>query len=1512
MSNPFTDLAEQTKAPTTPEQAVQAQGNPFTDVAQRDTANPFLDLASGNTDTFALRTATIQAGTPPFAERHPIINAVFVEPMKDFAEAMKTLIVDASDRNMRAHAQVFGVVPPSELNTDPTKPIRTPDYYESYGEFLARRSSEGDPLALESFQRTMRGAALLGSFVGAPLLRAVPGATRVLGRAGSFLTGEFLGGSIYGGLRPLDEGETRAQAVLGEGALFATIGGALYGAGLGYKRFILALPRAKRIAAMRAVQRGLDDLTAQGIKLDDLPTDQRAAFETPILAQAIREAEPGAVDLEAIAKAEADRAIEPTPRFGAERGTLNLEPPPGERPLDLPEQQFRQVLEKMEPLKVPPKVEPAVAPKGFVTGAGTSGARLLTEPEFDKLYVHRAYYQEGYLPPERRSEVAASISQRGLLRGPHNPVLARKISDVKARAAAGDFGERTTPHSVYAITDYPPERKIGMDVSLGDAVPPERILAVLQPREGESLYQAYTRQNSPEAALEETAAQILEPRQVTLPTAPPKGFEPTAAGAEATGAPGQVQELALADASIEFAVARIDPLEIASPQVKSEAVLTEQLVGDPIEPGRGSAGIRQTLDRALAMESPAAEQGVVLDLSQPQPWEIALDRKVTPGEAKQVRKGIAAALRREIAPIEFESAEQVKASWMEPQEIPVTTPGPQDGFEIAVKLTDEQMEQLARGVAGVEELPPVKSGGTAARGYEGQAKGIDVTGTGTKTPMPTAPTITEIHDRLMGRAGIAGARTLLTISGSGLEALSFNDNLSDSEKVGLRAVGGFMIAAGLSPVVAEWAQKTNFTRKLIQLYNPSWLLSHAGSKEGLRQYVETMTYARTLGSTHAKMIRNTFGTPESQRALMYVLDEGKSAPEWHLLSPTQQNAATAIHQLNLRLGMMLKANGILDEYVENYVRHLLPPESFQRWRTTGFRTLPTSGGFTKPRHILALRDLETWAAQQGVAGPIMDPALVQGFHLVEAYKAVGNSRVRQLFEQLGMIADAPKSAYTAIPANWRQIRIAGLGTKMAPDDIAQALENMANPASGDVAWVNAADTLKTWWMKSIMFWWWEHGLNVLRSLPAVAMNPVGVADSWRAVRANDPGLVEAAKHGLNLFSRPDFGARAAEAFEQNMQRLGAKSPTLAKLGRMGGALMEKNDRFLWDQIVPSLQYFAYSKEMANWADKTGGKFLPKSPEYIAAARRSADYANTIAGKMPQELIDPTLARRMRLLLFSPQWTMSRIALTAHAAGELGEIAAGRLDPSQAMYLPFKMRQLAWGIALTYAGSKLLSGKEPEFNPNTSKFYMRTGLRGANGREVGIDLLGWWQQDLQQFSHPMDYISSKLNPVLKIAGETISGRDYLGREMTTGQKITNIFRSFGPPSELTDLAIRELQGAFPGGAPGPTAGERLQRISGILATGNVASLPRPVDVTIGKLAGKLLAGQHLPVTSDNIFELSRLLRSNILSGNSIIDGRVITYLSYKRRAYQTKEPIGAATGAATDYLWQQGRRVLADF
>jgi hypothetical protein len=58
---------------------------------------------------------------------------------------------------------------------------------------------------------------------------------------------------------------------------------------------------------------------------------------------------------------------------------------------------------------------------------------------------------------------------------------------------------------------------------------------------------------------------------------------------------------------------------------------------------------------------------------------------------------------------------------------------------------------------GVAVTPEVKGGGTATPGYAGNPKGVDVTGPRANPPVPTAPTITEIQDRLAG-FGKAGAR----------------------------------------------------------------------------------------------------------------------------------------------------------------------------------------------------------------------------------------------------------------------------------------------------------------------------------------------------------------------------------------------------------------------------------------------------------------------------------------------------------------------------------------------------------------------------------------------------------------------------------------------------------------------------------------------------------------------------------------------------------------------------------
>jgi len=484
--------------------------------------------------------------------------------------------------------------------------------------------------------------------------------------------------------------------------------------------------------------------------------------------------------------------------------------------------------------------------------------------------------------------------------------------------------------------------------------------------------------------------------------------------------------------------------------------------------------------------------------------------------------------------------------------------------------------------------------------------------------------------------------------------------------------------------------------------------------------------------------------------------------------------------------------------------------------------------------------------------------------------------------------------------------VLNLPAKMAPDVIATALESISSPKSSRSEVINSLDKVKSLWMRTVMLWFWEHGFNAMRSIVNLSSNPLEYANAYKYMRATDAIDQQGARYGLNLYNRPDYGVRAHNQLQDLLTKVGVKRFNLGGIGARGDRILEMQDRLLWDKMIPFLQKFTYAMEMSKWTDRTGGKFLEGSAEFTAQARKAADFSNTVAGRVPRDLQDPELARGMRLLMFSPQWTMGRLSILANAAGEAGQIAAGTINPRDAMYLPFKMRQLAWGVALTYLGSKIMSGKAPQFNEKSLKFYMRTGLRDPNGREIGLDLIGWWQDDLKLFSDPFNYMLSRANPAFKVIGETLTGRDYLGRQMTPGQRVGNLLQSFGPPTEILSDAVRVGQAAT-GGRPIRGA-EGLQMASRVLATARTATLDRPMDASIAKFAKRLLIGQGVPANDDNIFELSRLLRGNALSQKSLIDGRVINYLAYKRRNESIKHPAKTAL----ETLWQEARRTLVDF
>lgn len=273
-----------TTIPTPPE---PPEVDPLEKVMQ-DTAFDPLELVLNPTpDSISRRLSAFQGQrelaaqtptTPPtFAQRHPIIQSLVVDAARQAYTAVKWSLI----------GNPFSPDGPARLEL-----------------YLAKKTPEEVAAEQKDF---LWGSALLLSFGAGEITQAARIAPRVSGLLGGgkvagligkwadFTVQEGLGGAIFGSIRPREEDETRLNAILGDAARFAAIGvgmrGTLEFIPGAYKRYILAMPRAKRIAALQRATRSLDEVDASlahgNTSLDQLPAEHRAAIEGPILEEAI-------------------------------------------------------------------------------------------------------------------------------------------------------------------------------------------------------------------------------------------------------------------------------------------------------------------------------------------------------------------------------------------------------------------------------------------------------------------------------------------------------------------------------------------------------------------------------------------------------------------------------------------------------------------------------------------------------------------------------------------------------------------------------------------------------------------------------------------------------------------------------------------------------------------------------------------------------------------------------------------------------------------------------------------------------------------------------------------------------------------------------------------------------------------------------------------------------------------------------------------------------------------------
>lgn len=732
-----------------------------------------------------------------------------------------------------------------------------------------------------------------------------------------------------------------------------------------------------------------------------------------------------------------------------------------------------------------------------------------------------------------------------------------------------------------------------------------------------------------------------------------------------------------------------------------------------------------------------------------------------------------------------------------------------------------------------------------------------------------------------------GARAVLG-AGSYAAGAAQDEDQSGFHNTSLKAVAGVLgLAAVLpGPHTKKLLLDFGLTRNVIKMFDLREVATKEGN-EGMHIFHSTTGVSRAKAVLSANGLRALIKTPQENRAFTYVLDEGVTAPEYQLLSPEQQKEAISLRTARKMLGQVLESQGLVDDWLESYYRNTLPKETFDAWQTQ-YKTFKASGTPKQVEDFTKMRNILTWAKQHNLKEPIVNAAEANATHLLEAGALQAIAQTKRYFIDQGLLK--PVASNGILTQGWRRMSGTSLHGLEAPDDVATVMER-AYTHSFSIPYV---DALRGMMMKSIMIFPWEHGVNLARGVAAIDVGSARYMElpgqktiqAMKALDNADPVVMEVAKY-TSLMKQPDLLNEASVKLAKNLRK--AKLEFLAKGHEWG-------DRKLWENWAPAVQIVAWTTEMRKWGAKTGYKHLRGSPEYEAAARAAGMYADDAAGKIPDLVQDPKLAAAMRLALFSPAWLRTRMSILAHAAGDMQHILAGELNPKDAKYLQYKMKSVALGVAFTWLLSKAMSGEEPEFNPNTTKLYAKTPFYDDKGRQMGVDLVGWWQDDLKLFNDSWMFLENRLNPLLRVVNQTVTGRDVFGNELDGMERWENLIDQLGPPAVIPSAAIRAAKGEM-------TPAEGLRSGSEFLAVGNVSALPHYHDVAIAKMSEKILRMNGLSVHRDNIFELSKYIRQNIRMSGSWYGDNIQSFVAYRKRSQEHNFPITS--------LWRKGKEIIRD-
>lgn len=758
---------------------------------------------------------------------------------------------------------------------------------------------------------------------------------------------------------------------------------------------------------------------------------------------------------------------------------------------------------------------------------------------------------------------------------------------------------------------------------------------------------------------------------------------------------------------------------------------------------------------------------------------------------------------------------------------------------------------------------------------------------------------------LGARAGFIARPVVNAIGGFGISIVG--DQVEDEHPaLGslLHMVGRLMETSAVLSVPGEfWARKNVIARGISSL-DATVALTQPGAKEAAAQIGNLLTYHGTQAEMLRRDLARVFPDEPSQRALAYIGGPNwNQNAHWASLNPTQQQWATRIvTELHRDLAGVANAAGVMgaarDHYMPLAFNRKYYEESFGANPQNIGPGLSETGGWAKQRVFPDLATAEQWVASKG-----LDPELVLNHngpelvvnHFRSVMRALDNKALTDAFQHLGYLQPKEEiiggtTQFTPNIPGWRDVNVPGWQDHRAPNAVATLLENAARgpiPASGLGQAYDLVNGLAT---RAVIYNRYIHGLNLVRANLFAGVGWDGYSAAAKAVAQNDPAVLEAAQHGVQVLRGP-IVPRAAEAVD-DLLAAGGHSDLTTKVLQKARGFIAGGDHV--QDMIGSTALAVWNKERAKFV-KNNPDILPGSPAWQANMDRMGKYANDVAGRVPSFFRSPTASKFMSRVFLAPQWLESRWNLMQKGLlDDPAKVLNGGLPASDALYGKFKLRQLAIAAAGTAALSYALSGKGPVFNPQTSKFYANTGMQDDKGNDLGFDPWGWGQDELQLFGSqspfwPVAYLNRKTAPLVNIATELKYGRDFRGRELSAPEAVENAASNLGGIAQGLEYGAKTALDASQG--VHPTVPGLIRGAASTVGLGGFAGLQSDQHVMLAAQAAKILQQYGVPANGERVWNLTRLMLSDARrsGGRSSFGYLSGSYVANEQRQLQGNHP-----------------------